>query len=293
MSVHYSINKPKPTWLACHSSILKVIAVMGGSVRTVNQSSLSASAPHIIQYNWISALTKECKWSCSGILIREPSLSAHNSSIIVVPEIITNSPPSIVHTNFYSAFILCGTIYKSDISVYTHCKELALVHKYATTIQMKITNLDSQLRHLQSESNHEHQLDWQGNLRALLHYQCNQPGQGRWVHYPAQTEQNYRLWHLFGKKCVQMVPNRWIETEDLRQKFSIWTMNSLISAYPSCLQTTVASLTPQASSHTVPQVPLWQNSTRPSLSVLPPTSLTSPDVQFPALAKKMVSTLAS
>ena len=41
---------------------------------------------------------------------------------------------------------------------------------------------------------------------------------------------------------------------------------------PSCLHTTCASVSSQLSSHTVPQLPLWQISTRPSYSFLPPTS---------------------
>ena len=48
---------------------------------------------------------------------------------------------------------------------------------------------------------------------------------------------------------------------------------------PSWLQATLASSTPQRSSHTVPHVPLMQTSTRPSKKVEPPTSLTSPSVQ--------------
>ena len=44
---------------------------------------------------------------------------------------------------------------------------------------------------------------------------------------------------------------------------------------PSCLHTTSASVSSQLSSHTVPHIPLWQISTRPSYSFLPPTSRTS------------------
>ena len=67
---------------------------------------------------------------------------------------------------------------------------------------MKITNLGSQLQHLQSESSHAHQLDWQSNLPTLLHYQCNQPGPGKWVHYPDQTEPNCRPQNLHG--CIDI-----------------------------------------------------------------------------------------
>lgn len=45
---------------------------------------------------------------------------------------------------------------------------------------------------------------------------------------------------------------------------------------PSCRQTTVASLVPHKSSHTVPHTLLLQYSTRPSVGMLPLTSLTSP-----------------
>ena len=48
---------------------------------------------------------------------------------------------------------------------------------------------------------------------------------------------------------------------------------------PACLQTTCASMELQWSSHTVPQVPLTQTSTRPSRRLEPPTSLISPCVE--------------
>ena len=46
--------------------------------------------------------------------------------------------------------------------------------------------------------------------------------------------------------------------------------------YPSCLQTTRASVELQKSSHTVPHLPLTQTSTRPSSTDVPPTSLIWP-----------------
>lgn len=48
---------------------------------------------------------------------------------------------------------------------------------------------------------------------------------------------------------------------------------------PSCLHTTLASGMPHSSSQTVPQVLPMQSSTRPSLVLLPPTSLRSPWTQ--------------
>ena len=53
----------------------------------------------------------------------------------------------------------------------------------------------------------------------------------------------------------------------------------LVVEYPSCLQTTSASYILQLSSHTVPQVPLLQTSTLPSLETLPLTSRISPCIQ--------------
>ena len=46
--------------------------------------------------------------------------------------------------------------------------------------------------------------------------------------------------------------------------------------YPSCRQTTVASVLPQPSSHTVPHTLFIQISTLPSLGTPPPTSRMSP-----------------
>ena len=61
----------------------------------------------------------------------------------------------------------------------------------------------------------------------------------------------------------------------------IWKLdaNSPESAYPSCLQTTLASLPLQKSSQTVPQALALHTSTRPSIWLTPPTSLTSPSTQ--------------
>ena len=46
-----------------------------------------------------------------------------------------------------------------------------------------------------------------------------------------------------------------------------------VAENPSCLQATCASTVPQKSSHTVPHCPFRQTSTRPSLSLVPPTNL--------------------
>ena len=54
-----------------------------------------------------------------------------------------------------------------------------------------------------------------------------------------------------------------------------------VYAYPSCLQTTVASVLSQESSHTVPHWSLMHTSTLPSYWLEPPTRRTSPYVQFP------------
>lgn len=53
-------------------------------------------------------------------------------------------------------------------------------------------------------------------------------------------------------------------------------INLPVVGKPSCLQTTIACLISKAKSHTVPHAPLEQSSTRPSIAVVPPTSLTSP-----------------
>ena len=110
----------KLTGLAPDSSILKVYAVVSGSVWAINQSTLGAYTSNIVQQNWISALAKWRQRQSGGILVREPSLSAHYSSIIVVPEIITNSSPSIVEANFYSAFVCSLSINQANVSVYTN-----------------------------------------------------------------------------------------------------------------------------------------------------------------------------
>lgn len=54
---------------------------------------------------------------------------------------------------------------------------------------------------------------------------------------------------------------------------------------PSCLQTTLMSLLFQPSSHTTPHWPERQTSTRPSLDVAPPESLTLPSLHCPPTQK--------
>ena len=54
-----------------------------------------------------------------------------------------------------------------------------------------------------------------------------------------------------------------------------------VYAYPSCLQTTVASVLSHKSSHTVPHWSLMHTSTLPSYWLEPPTRRTSPYVQLP------------
>ncbi len=57
---------------------------------------------------------------------------------------------------------------------------------------------------------------------------------------------------------------------------------SLVAEYPSCRQMTIASLVPNLLLHTVPHALLMHTSTRPIALLTPPTTLTSPLVQFPA-----------
>ena len=62
---------------------------------------------------------------------------------------------------------------------------------------------------------------------------------------------------------------------DLEMK--VWvTMYVPVAENPSCRQATCASTVPQKSSHTVPHCPFRQTSTRPSLSVVPPTNRMPP-----------------
>ena len=60
-----------------------------------------------------------------------------------------------------------------------------------------------------------------------------------------------------------------------------------VAENPSCLQATCASTVPQKSSHTVPHCPFRQTSTRPSLSLIPPTNLMPPTGQTEYNYKKV------
>ena len=66
-----------------------------------------------------------------------------------------------------------------------------------------------------------------------------------------------------------------------------------VVAYPSCLQTTVASGLLQLLWHTVPQALLMHTSTLPSYWEVPPTSWTSPCAQVAASTEEAVKCFVS
>ena len=85
------------------------------------------------------------------------------------------------------------------------------------------------------------------------------------------------IWSLYTICCIQSFfvytyPHKWWFCEHDGSYL-------LFPEYPSCLQATLASTLPQASSHTVPHLPFRQTSTRPSFGWVPPTSLILPSVQ--------------
>ena len=73
--------------------------------------------------------------------------------------------------------------------------------------------------------------------------------------------------------------NRVHQESLIKVQFTIKQKSLRNVLYPSCWQTTFALLPHQVVSQMPPQKPFWQNSTCPSISDIPPTSLTSPSVK--------------
>ena len=71
----------------------------------------------------------------------------------------------------------------------------------------------------------------------------------------------------------------WEHSDECKDTFIVDLL--AVYAYPSCLQTTVASMLSQESSHTVPHWSLMHTSTLPSYWLEPPTRRTSPYIQLP------------
>ena len=107
---------------------------------------------------------------------------------------------------------------------------------------------------------------------CLFHYQYTPYHQTRWVHCPVHNKQSTSLRHLMSEEELS-VGDHHTPNDSL--------VPGLSTSYPSWRHTTLASLLPKRSSHTVPHVWPLHTSTLPWLLVEPPTSCTDPCVQLP------------
>ena len=108
----------------------------------------------------------------------------------------------------------------------------------------------------------------EGSQQALPHYQCTEYFQGESVQFLDHSEHSRKFEHLETMHFNKSVAVKSLEYKPFLEK-------------PSCWQATFPSFVLQRLSQIVPQVSLKQISTRPSISVVPPTSLKSPLVHRP------------
>ena len=87
----------------------------------VYQPSLSTRAQNIVQQNPPRSLTKHGIVDGCGIGGLEAKLPASNACISSCPGGVANSSPSLVDTDFNTAFTDLGAVDKSDVTVLTEC----------------------------------------------------------------------------------------------------------------------------------------------------------------------------
>ena len=105
------------TFLALHSSVLEVSAVVGGVKRTAKQRGLRANTHEVIKDDRTSSLTKESERPSNGTRWREAELPAGHLCVLGSPEIVTHRTPDCVCTDFDSALSLVQSVDHSDVSV--------------------------------------------------------------------------------------------------------------------------------------------------------------------------------
>jgi hypothetical protein len=117
MSIH-------TTFLANQSSIIKMssaeVSHSNTTMRTVYESLLPVVAQQVIQPDWACALSKCGIVEGKTTHWVESKLSAGNSGIKCAPESITDGPPGLIDTDFYSSLQIGGAIHKTQISKTTY-----------------------------------------------------------------------------------------------------------------------------------------------------------------------------
>ena len=128
--------------------------------------------------------------------------------------------------------------------------------------------MDISLQHPENVCKNLLHWKWRYNFSKLSHSLCTE-------HYLAKSSLSLH------QTCLHPTPQQLEINSRVTSIYILWSDNYIIPkcGIPSCLQTTLASMLSHIWSHTVPHSSLRQISTRPSVLLAPPTSLTSPSVQ--------------
>ena len=195
-------------------------------------------------------------------------LSTDHSSISGVPKVITHCAPGLISTDFHSTNISGRASPKPDTAmVADNCRN----YNYQRIVHTFHIGLQSRRQTTPASS------------------ECAQ----LWIPIPLLGQsKSLASFPVQAKLSRRMGPVPWPNAAKLRAWASIvWDENWMLNGYktfiesllnlenPACLQATLASGWPQKSSQTVPHCWLLHTSTRPSLSAVPPTSLSAPVTQ--------------
>ena len=199
-------------------------------------------------------------------------LFADHSCISAVPVVITHCPPLVIDAHLHSTLIVIVASHQTNISISTvatgiNCNECSYLTVGSFRPKSKVYLGISHQHPLSGLCNSWVQ-NYGNTLRDYPHHLYSQYcwcGLGQhqhqnehcWsqLHLLVQCNSHENCWNLGAKLCSPLVE------------------------YPSCRHTTVASVLPQESSHTVPHSLFMQISTLPSLAMLPPASRSWPVVQ--------------
>ena len=158
-------------------------------------------------------------------------------------------PPSLVWTQ--APLISCST----------HSSKLPFFHKaMAVVMNVYLTCINGK----ESSEGRMHEMNWLFEQNLPPHFLPESSVQRRWGGGGGG--------HIFG-----IIRYMTTVTNDRGKNY--YTMSIPVLKNPSCLQTIVASILLQESSHTVPQTLLIQISTLPSFGIFPPTNRSWPFAQ--------------
>ena len=102
----------------CCILVVTTVVIVPSQVFTVDDRTFVTQALHIIQTNASISFTKPSRtWSTKSV--RKSKLMTHHSSVLYIPQIVTNSSPGAIIKYLHSSFPIPVSANKSQFS----CKE--------------------------------------------------------------------------------------------------------------------------------------------------------------------------